>query len=192
MDGSLTRLLDPEEVLRKQIVSFVEKGDAGLASGWMPDGAFERVWWKETIRSEEVTFDDQTFLLTRTRATQLASSAAALPSTFAADPVVVSPGAGNNLILEQPPSASAPAANKPGAEQTLRISLIGRIPPEQWNKLGTRLIPKLRTSGQDLALDLNTSLTIPLQTASYLEGEIRQALRDLGIEGLVRINKSPL
>jgi len=27
LNGTLTRLLDPEEVLRKQIVAFVEKGD---------------------------------------------------------------------------------------------------------------------------------------------------------------------
>jgi hypothetical protein len=67
--------------------------------------------------------------------------------------------------------------------------MLGRIPPEQWNKLGTRLIPKLRTAGQDLALDLNASLTVPAQSATYLENDIRQALRDLGLEGLVRVDR---
>ncbi len=57
MDGSLTRLLDPEDVLRRQIVSFVENGDTGFASGRKPDGGCEGVWWKEIIRPEEVTFD---------------------------------------------------------------------------------------------------------------------------------------
>ncbi len=32
VDGSRTGLLDPEEVLRTQIVSFVDKGDFALAS----------------------------------------------------------------------------------------------------------------------------------------------------------------
>jgi hypothetical protein len=37
VDGSLTRLLDPEDVLKKQVVGFVEKGDFGLGSGPRPE-----------------------------------------------------------------------------------------------------------------------------------------------------------
>jgi hypothetical protein len=47
LDGSLTRLMDPDTTLRGKIVEFVGKGDFGLASGQRPDGSYERVWHAE-------------------------------------------------------------------------------------------------------------------------------------------------
>ena len=38
LDGSLTRLSDPDAVLRRQLVKFVGRGDFGLASGPLPSG----------------------------------------------------------------------------------------------------------------------------------------------------------
>jgi hypothetical protein len=57
LDGSLTRLLDPEDVLRRQIPSFVGKGESGLGSGPKPGGGYEHVWWRESVGPEEVVFD---------------------------------------------------------------------------------------------------------------------------------------
>jgi hypothetical protein len=67
LDGTLTRLLDPEEVLKRQIVTFVDKGDFGLSSGPKSTGPYERLWPKEAIGAEEVVSDGETFLLTRAR-----------------------------------------------------------------------------------------------------------------------------
>jgi hypothetical protein len=179
----LTRLLDPEDVLRKQVVAFVEKGDFGLGSGPKPEGSFERVWWKEPIGPEEVTFDDKTFLLTRTRAVALKIPAPQVTSTPTTPPP--------EFVLEPPPSV--PEGREPFTpEQEIRLTLHGAIPPEQWNKLGTRLIPKLRSAGHDLSLRLDTGLTVGPQAATHLEAELRQTLRDLGLEGLVRIEKKPV
>ena len=184
LDGSLTRLLDPEDVLRRQVVAFVEKGDFGLGSGPKPEGSFERVWWKEPIGPEEVTFDDKTFLLTRTRAAALKAPG----SQAAAAPTTPPPGLAPELILEPPPSVAGD--REPSTpEQEVRLTLHGAIPPEQWNKLGTRLIPKLRSAGHDLSLSLDAGLTVDPQAVAHLEAELRQALRDLGLEGLVRIEK---
>ena len=91
------------------------------------------------------------------------------------------------LILEPPPS---PGSQASPPDQLVRLSLRGSIPPEQWNKLGTKLLPKLRSSGQDLSLGLDASLTVRSQDLSHVEAELRQALRDLGLEGLVRIEKN--
>ena len=44
LNGSLTRLSDPDAVLRRQIIQFVWSGDFGLASGPKPQGGFGRVW----------------------------------------------------------------------------------------------------------------------------------------------------
>jgi hypothetical protein len=40
LNGALTRLLDPDTVLRNEIAEFVGKGDFGLASGQKPDGTY--------------------------------------------------------------------------------------------------------------------------------------------------------
>lgn len=73
------------------------------------------------------------------------------------------------------------------AEEPVRVYLRGRIPPEQWNKLGTRLIPKLRSFAQDLSLDLGASFTIRSADLRNVEADLRQALRDLGMEGSVKV-----
>jgi hypothetical protein len=65
LDGSLVRLVDPERTLREQIVHWVEAGEFGLASGEHADGTFQRVWFRQSVAPEEITFDAQTFLLTR-------------------------------------------------------------------------------------------------------------------------------
>jgi hypothetical protein len=77
----------------------------------------------------------------------------------------------------------------PATEQIVRLFLRGAIPPEQWNKLGTKLIPKLRTSGQGLSLTVEASLDVAANDLSHVESDLRQALRDLGLEGLVQIEK---
>jgi hypothetical protein len=181
LDGSLTRLLDPEDVLRRQIPSFVERGEFGLGSGPKPDGGFERVWWKGAVGPEEVAFDDNTFLLTRSRA-------AALKAAPPLKPVLPPTEQPPELILEPPPAPpTQPTVTV--AEQTVRLSLRGAIPPEQWNKVGTKLIPKLRTSGQGLSLTVEASLDVPANDLSHVESDLRQALRDLGLESLVQIEK---
>ena len=178
LDGTLTRLLDPEEVLRKQIVSFVERGEFGLGSGLRPDGSYERVWWKEPLGPEEVIFDESTFLLTRAKAGSL-KEAVKEPAPLPTPPQ-------EEFELRPPPISSRPPTEA-AADQMVRLCLRGTIPPEQWNRLGTKLLPKLRASGQELALSLDVSLTVKAADLRHVENELRQALKDLGLEGMIRI-----
>ena len=95
LNGSLTRLLDPDATLRAKIVEFVERGDFGLASGRHPDGdgayghrvlrpyelqsgrqpdgggAYGRTWFNEPVPAEEITFDSGVFLLRKDKAAAL-------------------------------------------------------------------------------------------------------------------------
>lgn len=183
LDGTLTRLLDPEEVLRNQLVSFVERGEFGLGSGLRPDGSCERVWWKEPLGPEEVIFDETTLLLTRATAESLKQ----VPPKAA--PEAAPPQ--EEFHLEPPRPAPVGVTEAPTV-QMVRMSLRGTVPPEQWNRLGTRLLPKLRTSGQDVSLSLDASFLVRFQDVSHLESELRQALQDLGMEGLIHIMKSPI
>ena len=67
LNGSLTRLLDPNTTLRGKIVEFVGRGDFGLASGQKPDGTYERVWFEEPVSPDEVAFMPWVFCSPRTR-----------------------------------------------------------------------------------------------------------------------------
>ena len=80
--------------------------------------------------------------------------------------------------IEQAPSSAA-----------IRLSLRGTIPPEQWNRLGTKLLPKLRGMGSELSLGLEASLLVRAEDIRAAEAEVRQVLRDLGLDGLVQIEK---
>ena len=51
LNGALTRLIDPDAVLRRRIVEFVGTGDFGLASGDKGGGEYERLWFREPDRS---------------------------------------------------------------------------------------------------------------------------------------------
>jgi hypothetical protein len=71
LNGSLTRLVDPDAILRGKIVEFVSQGDFGLASGRKPDGSYERVWFEELVAPDEVAFDAGVFLLRKNSAKTL-------------------------------------------------------------------------------------------------------------------------
>ena len=68
LNGALTRLIDPDAILRRQIVEFVSKGDFGLASGTRNDGSYGRLWYAEPLRQEEVAFEPDVYLVTKAKA----------------------------------------------------------------------------------------------------------------------------
>ncbi len=68
LNGSLTRLIDPDATLKAKIVEFVTRGDFGLASGKGTDGGYERMWYQEMVAPDEVAFEPGVFLLRKARA----------------------------------------------------------------------------------------------------------------------------
>jgi hypothetical protein len=67
------------------------------------------------------------------------------------------------------------------------VRLAGSIPPELWNRFGTKVIPKLR-SGKELAIEVKLSTEVDPSAAKNLESELRQMLQDLGLTEKVTIN----
>src|SRR5439155_733745 len=173
LDGSLVRLVDPERTLREQIVRWVEAGEFGLASGQRSDGGFQRVWFKEPVRQEEITFDASTFLMTRDRATALTQ-----PGQTPLPPIVVEGKQTAEPVVwpgQQPTTAFI----------TLRIH--GPLRPELWNRLGVKVLPKLIDTQR---LDLRFDATVQVQTdqGSHLVQDIRQALAELGLADSVEVD----
>jgi hypothetical protein len=69
--------------------------------------------------------------------------------------------------------------------RTLR--LVGTVPPEVWNRLGTKILPKLR-SGSKLRIALDFEVTVQAETAGSLAADLRQILQELGLGDAVRVD----
>jgi hypothetical protein len=178
LDGSLTRLVDPDTILRSKIVEFVSRGDFGLASGRKPDGAFERVWFQEPISAEEVVFESEVFLLTKAQAQALKSGVPIPTPVPGPTPRVPEPG----------PKPEPGPAPQPGVEvATKTIRLVGTVPPEMWNRLGMKLLPRLR-SGSDLKVCVEFTVTVRRNDAESFTSDLRQILGDLGLSDNMHIN----
>jgi hypothetical protein len=178
LNGSLTRLIDPDTVLKTKIVEFVMRGDFGLASGRKADDSYERIWLQELMPADEVTFDTGVFLLRKATAAALRTGAATTPAPTTA-PV-------------------APATQTPGTQPTIHgpqsdsrtLCLVGSVPPELWNRLGTKILPKLR-AGSELTIGIQFSVTVPSENADRLAAELRQILQELGLRDAVRVDERP-
>lgn len=65
LDGSLTRLLDLDRVLRSRIAEWVERGEFGLAAGAHAGGQWSRIWFRELVPPEAIAFNANMCLLRR-------------------------------------------------------------------------------------------------------------------------------
>jgi hypothetical protein len=182
LNGTLTRLLDPDTTLRARIVDAVSRKEFGLASGERPDGTYERIWFDETVGPEEVAFESGVFLLLKSKARLLKEGKVPEP------PPTKKPE-------EKKEEPEKPTEEERGGEEakTRTIQVKGRITPETWNRLGTKLLPKLRAAvpagrqGTDLRLGIDFSVTVESDAVDHVVGELRQALTDLGLNNTVEV-----
>ena len=204
LNGSLTRLLDPDTTLRGKIVEFVSRGDFGLASGQkdlpaaQAGGTYERVWFKEQVSADEIAFESGVFLLLKSKANSLKTMPPCLPAgrepgtEREPTPGPESMPVGGHGEPTPGPSPEPGAGPRPGAgTRTFRIS--GDIPPEIWNRLGTKVLPKLRSAvpagrqGSDLKIGIEFSVTIDGHLARSLETDLKQIFEDLGLTGRLHV-----
>ena len=185
LDGSLTRLVDPEKVLQRKVVEFVESGAFGLASGTREEGGYERLWYAEPVGRDEVAFERDVFLLTRAKAEQLraAPPGGAPQAEGGPDPETTHEPA-PETETGPPPD---PEAGSHKRTATLRMK--GAVPSEVRNRLGTKVIPRLRV-GDGLRVGVDFHVSLPARQAEALESELRQVLADLELTDAVRMERS--
>lgn len=164
-DGSLPRLLDADPVLRGKIVEFVQGGEFGLQAG-------ERVWFREMVAPEDVAFEPGVQLLSKKRADSLKKGEAPDPQPL--------PEAKRTETEVRREREKAPVA------EARQVRIVGTIPPEVWNRLGTKLLPKLKNS-KSLRLGLEFVVELDGAAAEHLVGELRQVIEDLGLTQQIRI-----
>ena len=66
------------------------------------------------------------------------------------------------------------------------FKITGSVPPEVWNRLGTKVIPKLRT-GSELTINVGFTVSVQEPVAEAFHSELKQILSDLGLESIVLI-----
>ena len=87
------------------------------------------------------------------------------------------------------PMRVEPEPTPPGdAPSTASVQIRGSVPSESWNRLGTKVIPKLR-SGTDLKIEVQCSVQVSASVAPNLESEIEQALNDLGLQDVLKVQR---
>ncbi|GIW94553.1 MAG: hypothetical protein KatS3mg110_2594 [Pirellulaceae bacterium] len=194
LDGSLTRLLDADRTLREKIVEFVSQGEFGLASGQANEGPYDHVWFRETVSPDEVEFKSGVFLLTKTKAQELKQQPRVCPKCgrdpcICTQPPEVCPKCGQNPCRCPPPPPPPEVCPKCGQNPcvcTVTLMICGSIPPESFNRFGTRILPKLR-SGRDLKVGLDLSVTVRETEIENLKRELLQMLEELGVRDSVQI-----
>ena len=67
------------------------------------------------------------------------------------------------------------------------MRLSGTVPPEVWNRIGIKLLPKLRT-GKELSASIEISVTVDTQSAADMVAEVKQILSVLGLTDRIRID----
>ena len=156
-----------------------------MASGRKTDGGYERVLFNEFTDPADVTFESGVFLLLKAKAMGLKVAPEPTPGG-GAEPVPTPEPAPPHEPGSEPEPPCLPAGREPtpclGAK-TFRIH--GDVPPEIWNRLGTKILPKLR-SGTDLKIGIEFSVTIDYQLERTFEADLKQILEDLGLTGRVQ------
>ena len=178
LNGTLTRLIDPDPVLRGRIAEFVSHGEFGLASGAEPDGRYRRVWFREDVGPAEIAFEADVYLLAKGLAEKLKS-----PETIPIPPSEPEP-----MRPETPVTPEAPRPDGGGIGSHAIISVAGSIPPEQWNRLGTRLLPKMRAAGTVTAT-IRLEIEIDRTKASALSTELGQIVEEVGLSATVHVEQ---
>ena len=180
LNGTLTRLLDPDRVLRTRIAEFVAAGELGLGSGADPTLGFRKIWFHEDIDPVEIAFEGDIYLLTRAVAAKLKSPE-------------ITPTPGPEPTPPQgpvPPEEPSGPVEPPTSNRPVLISVSGNIPPEQWNRLGTRLIPKMRAAGT-LTAAIRLEAEVEPTRGAALATELQQIIDEIGLSGAVRVERGP-
>ena len=189
LDGSLTRLLNTDDVLVPKIVQFVDKSDFGLGSGRQPNGTFDRVAFGEAIDPADVTFDANVYLLSREAAEKLRREPepeSLTPSDVKTDTSEKTPDETEARAKALPsPNQEQPDTEETTGTQSIRIH--GEIPSESWNRIGTKLVTKLRGT-QALKVGVSFDVKTEHGRAPTLLAEVRQILDELQLGGHVRID----
>ncbi len=175
LDGSLTRLPDPDKVIRLRVTEWVHAGDFGLASGDPDDSDLRTVWHEELVPTEEIAYEPGVFLLTKARAKMLRRPTEPQPP----DPPTPDPE-------PEDPQGPEPATPTSPSRATLRVT--GTLPPTAWNRFGTKVLPRLHACDSvSVRVELQANASGDL--AASIEADLRQAVGELNLDDQLQVER---
>ena len=128
---------------------------------------------------DEVAFDPDVYLLTGSQAKAL---------KLRAETPTVLGGEEPDGTTTEPAPPQKPVEVMPASAGRQHIRIVGAVPSEVWNRLGTKLIPKLK-AGVNLKLGLTFTLELEGVEAQQVLGDLKQAIEDLGISDTLKIER---
>jgi hypothetical protein len=116
-------------------------------------------------------------------------SSKALAEKLKSPEIIPVPPSGPEPAPPEPPATpESPRPDSLGTGAQVIVSIAGSIPPEQWNRLGTRLIPKMRAAGTVTAT-IRLEIKVDKSRASALSTELRQFVDETGLSASVRVEQ---
>ena len=197
LDGSLPRLPDPDEILRRVLPEYVLDGEFGLAFGVGADGGYGRVCFEERVSPEDIDFAGDVFLLTKKRAQALKaglldsekSAESVLPKSTGA-PKNSGSGDAENVGVGLVADSGTEGDVKGGESGVVIFRVSGEIPSEVWNRVGTKLVSKFRDSRvKSLRVGVDFQVEVEGSVARDMREEWSRALADLKLSDKVRIQR---
>jgi hypothetical protein len=165
-------LLAPREKTRRLIHHPSSRALLSRRSCAEPGG---KVWYHEDVSAAEIAFEADVYLLTKALAEKLRSGELTPPSPETPPP-------------ETPTTPEGPDKDGGGRGMCTIVSVAGSIPPEQWNRLGTRLIPKMRAAGS-ITATIRLEGEVDSARAPSLSTELQQIIEEIGLSNSIQIER---
>ena len=74
------------------------------------------------------------------------------------------------------------------SDKTTTLRLVGTVPPEAWNRIGFKILTKMK-SGIDLLAGIDLSVTVDRGMAAEMLRELGLAVNDLGQKDRLRVRR---
>jgi hypothetical protein len=112
-----------------------------------------------------------------------AAAAAAAP----AQGLPAAPQPASFTLVSPEPEAPNGSGDLPAARKII-VRVKGSLPPELWNRFGSKIVPKLR-SAENLQARVELTVEVAPEGVTALESELRQLLNDLDLNDKIVIEK---
>jgi hypothetical protein len=192
LDGSLTRLADPETVLRNKICDFVQKGDAGLKSASNADGSGYHLWFKEDLDPSEIMFVSEVSLVMAKKVDLYQPKEEPGPQPDPDDGVTPpelegdGQGTGTNSGTGST-SGQGQIDPQPELPRIETIKLSGELPYELWNKFSRSVLTKLNASSNGIIIKIDIKAETESNRSESVRRELVSGIQEVNLDDKIKI-----
>ncbi len=186
LDGSLTRLADPDTVLKSKIHDFVYKGDAGLISKSHADSSGFHLWFKEDLDPSEIMFVSEVCLVMKSKVGLYKPKEEPVPQPNLGNGITTpdtdEPGTGSGTGIH--PVHPESLHGQPYIET---IKLNGELPYELWNKFSRSVLTKLTTNNNGLVINIEIIVNNDSKHSEAIKKEIESGIQEVKLDDKIKI-----